>query len=84
VSNIGKSFYIIEFRKYENHINRLVLKIIFIKIYIYSFSVNIFIKKEVKRVFWRPCRCPKRFLLPNQREYVKILQAKKKHPSSRL
>jgi hypothetical protein len=51
VSNIGKSFYIIEFRKYENHINRLVLKIIFIKIYIYSFSVNIFIKKEVKECF---------------------------------
>jgi hypothetical protein len=28
-----------------------------------------FYKKEVKVVLWRPCRCPKRLHLPNQREY---------------
>jgi len=36
--------------------NRFVLKNTFIKIYIYHFSTNIFIKKTVKVMFRRPCR----------------------------
>ena len=39
--------------------NRFVLKNTFIKIYIYYFSINIFIKIEVKVMLWRPCHLTK-------------------------
>ena len=40
--------------------NRFVLKNTFIKVCIYHFLINIFIKKRVEVRLWRPCRCPKR------------------------
>jgi hypothetical protein len=40
------NFKIIEFRNVKNHINRFVLKNIFIKVYIYNFSMNILIEKR--------------------------------------
>jgi hypothetical protein len=49
------------------YINRFVLKISFIRIYIYNFKIKIFIKREVKVVLWWPCRCTKRLLIWNRR-----------------
>jgi hypothetical protein len=36
----------------ENHINRFVLKITFIRIYLYNFTINIFYIKEKSKLYF--------------------------------
>jgi hypothetical protein len=62
------NFQIVEFSKCQNHINRFVLKINFIKICIYNFLINMFIKK-LKLRFGDRVAVLNDFFYQNRREY---------------
>jgi hypothetical protein len=56
----------------KNHINRFVLKITFIRIYIYNFLIKIFIEKRNKSCVFGDRWLSRRLRLWNRREYIKF------------